>query len=109
MSRVRYIYKGCDFDVFAYEVRAGDDPGTPVTGATLNWTLYQSDQTTVVTSGSRTCTNTANGDYVDEGGITASVTSGLTLNATYYVKYVLSGAGTGEWWDQLVVKLQGTV
>lgn len=105
MSRVRYIYLGCDFDVFTEETRTAS---AYLDAATVTWTLYQSDKTTSVSSGSLTYTTDSNGDYL--GVIPATVTGTLTVGSTYYVKIVVAeGGADGVWWIQCTAALQGTV
>ena len=107
MSAFRYIYLDCDFDVYAQELYK-PSTGDYLDAATVTWTLYQSDKTTVVSTGSLSYTTGSNGDYL--GVIPATVTTGLTVGSTYYVKVVAAESGAdGVWWGRCVAALQGTV
>lgn len=66
-------------------------PKTPINDATGVWTLYQSDGSTQIATGSLTNIAGSNGDYA--GTIDDSDTVGLTAGSTYILAWTLTKSG----------------
>lgn len=82
----RFIYTGCDTEVYLEEVRAN---GAYLNAATVTWELL--DGTTVLGSGSLAYTPGTDGYYT--GVIPSTVTAALTLGRRYLLRVPVAQGG----------------